>query len=214
MASWCACGRFSKSRGLSASVSFLPLPPPSFNRFIYRPVILCSRTAQKRLLRRLISDIMSYTEETSIPGIALFLDFKTASDTIEWDLINNCLKILKFGPDIQSWFKDLWNNVNSCVLNNGYVREFFSLERGVRQGCPACYSWSVQKYLRRLLRTMPALKPPYTQMIPLFLFLTLILLPICYQVVVPRIKITMFQYKIIHSVLATNASLFRVKKRD
>ena len=92
---------------------------------------------------RLISVIMSYTEETSIPGIALFLDFKTASDTIEWDLINNCLKILKFGPDIQSWFKDLWNNVNSCVLNNGYASEFFSLDRGVRQGCPACCSWSV-----------------------------------------------------------------------
>ena len=40
---------------------------------------------------RLISDIMSYTAETSIPGIALFLDFKKAFDTIEWDFINNCL---------------------------------------------------------------------------------------------------------------------------
>ena len=40
----------------------------------------------------LISDIMSYTKETSIPGIALFLDFKKAFDTIEWDFINNCLK--------------------------------------------------------------------------------------------------------------------------
>ena len=30
-----------------------PPPPPSFNRSIYRPVILSSRTAQKRLLRRL-----------------------------------------------------------------------------------------------------------------------------------------------------------------
>ena len=30
-----------------------PSAPPSFNRSIYRPVILCSRTAQKRLLRRL-----------------------------------------------------------------------------------------------------------------------------------------------------------------
>ena len=46
MTSLFACGRFSKSRGLSASVSF------SFPS-IHRPVILCSRTAQKRLLRRL-----------------------------------------------------------------------------------------------------------------------------------------------------------------
>ena len=79
---------------------------------------------------------MSYTEETSIPGIALFLDFKKAFDTIEWDFIDNCLKKFNFGPDIQNWFKVLYNNVNSCVLNNGYLSEFFSLERGVRQGCP------------------------------------------------------------------------------
>ena len=85
---------------------------------------------------RLISDIMSYTEESSILGIALFLDFKKAFDAIEWDFIDNCLKKFNFGPDIQNWFKVVYNNVNSCVLNNGYASEFFSLERGVRQGCP------------------------------------------------------------------------------
>ena len=56
MTSLFACGRFSKSRGLSASVSSLPspFPSPSFTHSIHRPVILCSRTAQKRLLRRLM----------------------------------------------------------------------------------------------------------------------------------------------------------------
>jgi len=37
---------------------------------------------------RLISDIMSYIAETRIPGIALFLNFKKAFDTIEWNFIN------------------------------------------------------------------------------------------------------------------------------
>ena len=52
--------RFSKSRGLSASVSFLPLPSPLFHflaliSFLARPkpVFLCSKTKWKRLLRRL-----------------------------------------------------------------------------------------------------------------------------------------------------------------
>ena len=40
---------------------------------------------------RLISDIMMYTEENNMPGIALFIDFRKAFDTIEWDFINNCL---------------------------------------------------------------------------------------------------------------------------
>ena len=63
-------------------------------------------------------------------------NFKKAFDTIEWDFINSCLKKLNFGLDIQNWFKVLYKNVNSCILNNGYASEFFSLERGVRQGCP------------------------------------------------------------------------------
>ena len=29
-----------------------------------------------------------------------------------------------------------YNNIESCVLNNGWSTDFFKLERGVRQGCP------------------------------------------------------------------------------
>ena len=79
---------------------------------------------------------MKFTEEKNIPGIALFLDFKKAFDTIEWDFINGCLKVFNFGPDIQNWVKILYNNVSSCTVNNGFASEFFPLERGVRQGCP------------------------------------------------------------------------------
>ena len=79
---------------------------------------------------------MTFTEEKNIPGIALFLDFKKAFDTIEWDFINSCLKAFNFGPDIQNWVKILYNNVSSCIVNNGFASEFFPLERGVRQGCP------------------------------------------------------------------------------
>ena len=85
---------------------------------------------------RLISDIMNYTEENNIPGIALFIDFRKAFDTIERDFINNCLEKFNFGPIIKNWVKILYNNVSSCVLNNGFGSEFFPVERGVRQGCP------------------------------------------------------------------------------
>ena len=77
---------------------------------------------------RLILDIMSYTEENNIPGVALFLDFRKAFDTIEWDFINNMLKKFDFGPDIQNWIKVFYNNVSSCVMNNGHASEFFRLE--------------------------------------------------------------------------------------
>jgi len=77
-----------------------------------------------------------YTEENNMPAIALFVDFRKAFDTIEWDFMNNCLQKFNFGPDIQNWVKILYNNVTSCVLHNGFASEFFPVERGVRQGCP------------------------------------------------------------------------------
>ena len=78
-------GRFSISRGLSASVSFLPSPPPppSFTRSIFRVVILCSRTPQKRLLRRL-----SYSRQSKLENIKhLVLEYCRGDPirTIEWN---------------------------------------------------------------------------------------------------------------------------------
>jgi len=79
---------------------------------------------------------MTNTEEKNIPGIVLFIEFKKAFDTVEWDFVNSCLKVFNFRPDIQTWVKILYNNVSSCIVNNGFASEFFPLERGVTQGCP------------------------------------------------------------------------------
>jgi len=79
---------------------------------------------------------MTNTEEKNIPGIVLFIEFKKAFDTVEWDFVNSCLKVFNFRPDIQNWVKILYNNVSSCIVNNGFASEFFPLERGVTQGCP------------------------------------------------------------------------------
>ena len=85
---------------------------------------------------RLILDIMSYTEEKNLPGIVLFIDFRKAFDTIEWNFLIDILNNFNFRPDIQNWVKIFYNNVSSCVLNNGHASEFFVLERGFQQGCP------------------------------------------------------------------------------
>ena len=85
---------------------------------------------------RLILDIMSYTDKTKVPGVALFIDFRKAFDTIEWDFLIDTLDKFNFGPDVRNWVKIFYNNVTSCVLNNGHASEFFTLERGVRQGYP------------------------------------------------------------------------------
>ena len=36
----------------------------------------------------------------------------------------------------QKWVHIFYSNISSCVINNGFASNFFSLERGVRQRCP------------------------------------------------------------------------------
>ena len=85
---------------------------------------------------RLILDIMEYTKHKDIPGVAVFLDFEKAFDSVEWNYIQKCLEATNFGPHLRQWVYVFYHNISSCVLNNGHASEPFLLERGVRQGCP------------------------------------------------------------------------------
>ena len=85
---------------------------------------------------RLIADIFECTDTLDIKGIALFLDFKKAFDSLEWNFILEALETFGFGASLVQWVKTFYNNIQSCVINNGYATPFFELERGVRQGCP------------------------------------------------------------------------------
>ena len=83
---------------------------------------------------RSIYDIMEITAEENIPGLLVFIDFKKAFDSVEWSFLYQCLEIFKFGPDFIRWVKTFYKNIQSCTINNGMASNFFSLERGVRQG--------------------------------------------------------------------------------
>ena len=85
---------------------------------------------------RMISDIMTYTKQKNMPGAAVFLDFEKAFDSIEWNYLQKCLETFKFGPQLRQWVNVFYKDISSCVLNNGFASEHFTLSRGVRQGCP------------------------------------------------------------------------------
>ena len=50
----------------------------------------------------LISDIISYTAAKNLPGLAVFLDFEKAFDSIEWNFLFKVLDKLNFGPDFKN----------------------------------------------------------------------------------------------------------------
>ena len=85
---------------------------------------------------RLIIDAMEYTKAHNIPGILVFLDFRKAFDSLEWPFIMRTLDTFNFGKSIKKWVSTFYTNIESAVLNNGFLTKWFRPSRGVRQGCP------------------------------------------------------------------------------
>ena len=85
---------------------------------------------------RLLYDLMHYLEDNDLDGLLLLVDFEKAFDSIEWEFLIKALKSFNFGPSICKWFKTLYAESKSCVINNGYMSNFFNLERCCRQVIP------------------------------------------------------------------------------
>ena len=85
---------------------------------------------------RTIDDIMTYTDLKHLPGFLILIDFEKAFDSIEWSFLYKSLKAFNFGHDFIRWIKILYTNIESYVINNGYLSNPFQLNRGIRQGCP------------------------------------------------------------------------------
>ena len=85
---------------------------------------------------RLIYDLIHYLKGQKREGILLLIDFEKAFDSIDWTYIRNVLKIYNFGDDFIKWFNIVYNDSQSCVINNGKYSNFFNLGRGCRQGDP------------------------------------------------------------------------------
>lgn len=85
---------------------------------------------------RAIADVLEYTKRANKQGILLCIDFEKAFDSLEWGFMNAILDKLNFGPVFKKWVNILYTSISSCVTNNGHTSNYFSLQRGVRQGDP------------------------------------------------------------------------------
>ena len=85
---------------------------------------------------RIIDSVLNFTGAKNIPALLLFLDFEKAFDSLNWPFIQKTFKHFNFGSSMINWVKTFYDNIESCVQNNGWSSNFFQPERGVRQGCP------------------------------------------------------------------------------
>ena len=85
---------------------------------------------------QLMYDILTYTEYTDMSGLLLLVDFQKAFDCISWDFIDQVLHFFNFGRELRTWVKLFYTDIMSCVAVNNKYSEYFSINRGVRQGDP------------------------------------------------------------------------------
>ena len=83
-----------------------------------------------------LRDVVEYAESTNCPVAILSLDQEKAFDRVEWSFMRATLLKIGFGTSFFHWVDLFYCNVQSSVNVNGYLSPFFSLSRGVRQGCP------------------------------------------------------------------------------
>ena len=85
---------------------------------------------------RTIEDVMEFSQRYNLEGRMICIDFKKAFDTVSRDFLFRTLTSFGFGPSFLQWTHTFYNNVSSCVINNGFSTQPFAVERGVRQGDP------------------------------------------------------------------------------
>ena len=118
-------------------------------RFIknWRPISLINvdvKIASKAIARRLesildgvrtIEDILEFAKLTDQSGILLAIDFEKAFGSLNHHFLK-VFENLNFGTHFLQWIKMFYTNIFSCVLNNGFTTDLFSIRCGVKQGDP------------------------------------------------------------------------------
>ena len=84
----------------------------------------------------IIQDLIDAVNSSDGGAAFIFLDQEKAFDRMSHKFILKTLRKFGFGEKFISWIKMIYNDTSSAVKVNGYITPSFSIERGVRQGCP------------------------------------------------------------------------------
>lgn len=85
---------------------------------------------------RLILDILDYNYIVPHDSLILFLDFFKAFDSLEHPFLFKTLEAFGFGPKFCNIVRMFYKDINSSIaLSQGFSNSF-SVNRGIRQGCP------------------------------------------------------------------------------
>ena len=74
---------------------------------------------------RSVLDVINYVNDKKKTGYAIFLDYHKAFDSINWKFIYKSLEAMNFGEQYIGYVKTIYENIQSAVINNGNLSQFF-----------------------------------------------------------------------------------------
>uniref|UniRef100_H2MR45 Reverse transcriptase domain-containing protein n=1 Tax=Oryzias latipes TaxID=8090 RepID=H2MR45_ORYLA len=86
-------------------------------------------------IRRLLN-IIQQAQDKKVKGLLVSLDSLKAFDRVEWSYLFQTMDMFKLGANFVDWVKLLYSSPKAAVITNSHCSNYFSLERGTRQGCP------------------------------------------------------------------------------
>ena len=69
-------------------------------------------------------------------ALVISFHFEKAFDKVEWSILDEVLQYFNFGPNIRKYIKILQTDMQTTVLSNGFIDEWFTISRSLRQGDP------------------------------------------------------------------------------
>ena len=82
-----------------------------------------------------VLSVIEHCNKQKIDALLLSFDFEKAFDKVEWNVLYKTLTFFSYGEKIISMIKVLYVDIQSCMLNNGSISDWFTLTHGLRQEC-------------------------------------------------------------------------------
>ena len=73
---------------------------------------------------RTMQDLICYAEKFNKEGVLLFLDFKKAFDSLEWDFLLEVIRKFNFGKNFQRWVKSFYTEPEATIKKWVALRKF------------------------------------------------------------------------------------------
>lgn len=85
-------------------------------------------------------EVIEFTKKNNIPAAIMSIDFEKCFDYISHKALWGSMELFNFGPNIIKWCKVLYTDFVSAIKSNGYISNYFPIQRSVFQGSPlACF---------------------------------------------------------------------------